>query len=97
MKLTCEDCIHYGICIFHLKGNENKDCLHFKSDAMKWIPVTERLPEEPLQTVIVTNGNETCVAVYDVVYDEFGVMCGKGKTFGVTHWMPLPPATKEDK
>ena len=60
----------------------------------EWIPVSERLPEEPLQTVLVTNGKETCVAVYSVVYDEFGVMCGKGKTFGVTHWMPLPQPPK---
>ncbi len=64
----------------------------------RWIPVTERLPEEPLQTVIVTNGAESCVAVYSVVYDEFAVMCGKGrgqdKWFGVTHWMPLPEPPK---
>ena len=69
-----------------------------KQDAMRWIPVSERLPEEPLQTVLVTNGKETCVAVYSVVYDEFGVMCGRGrgsdKRFGVTHWMPLPEPPK---
>lgn len=59
-----------------------------------WIPVTEKLPEEPLQTILVTNGKMVCVAVYSVVYEEFGVMCGKcrgqAKSFGVTHWMPLP-------
>ena len=60
----------------------------------EWISVDDRLPEEPLQTVIVTNGKETCVAVYSVVYDEFGVMCGKGKSFGITHWMPLPQPPK---
>lgn len=63
----------------------------------KWIPVTERLPEEPLQTVLVTNGTEVCVGTYSVVYDEFAVMCGrKHKRFGVTHWMPLPEPPKKE-
>lgn len=33
MKMTCKDCIHYDICVFHLKGNENEKCLHFKNNA----------------------------------------------------------------
>ena len=28
---TCKDCLHYDICVFHLKGNENEKCLHFKN------------------------------------------------------------------
>lgn len=27
---TCKECIHYDICIFHTKGNENEKCPHFK-------------------------------------------------------------------
>lgn len=27
---TCKECIHYDICIFHIKGNENEKCPHFK-------------------------------------------------------------------
>lgn len=73
---------------------------HLISNGVKvqeWISVKEKLPEDPLQTVLVTNGKETCVAVYSVVYDEFGVMCGRGqeKRFGVTHWMPMPEPPKE--
>lgn len=30
---TCKDCIHYDICIFHHKGNENEQCLNFKNKA----------------------------------------------------------------
>lgn len=38
--LTCEDCIHYDICIFHLKGDENKKCEHFIS-TIKIAPKSE--------------------------------------------------------
>ena len=31
--MSCEDCIHYDICIFHIKGDENKICKHFKIEA----------------------------------------------------------------
>ena len=32
-EVTCEDCIHYAICIFHHHGDENKRCVHFKNKA----------------------------------------------------------------
>ena len=32
-EATCKDCVHYDICIFHHKGNENKDCVRFKNKA----------------------------------------------------------------
>ncbi len=32
-EVTCEDCIHYAICIFHHHGDENKKCVHFKNKA----------------------------------------------------------------
>ena len=41
---------------------------------MEWISVKDRLPEEPLQTIIVSNRKQVCIAVYSIVYDEFGVM-----------------------
>lgn len=28
---TCNDCIHYDICIFHITENENERCPHFKN------------------------------------------------------------------
>ena len=31
--MTCDDCIHYGICTFHLTGNEWSKCFHFKNKA----------------------------------------------------------------
>ncbi len=31
--MTCKNCIHYDICVFHTKGNENEKCQHFKNKA----------------------------------------------------------------
>lgn len=31
--MTCKDCFHYDVCVFHYKGNENKQCLNFKNKA----------------------------------------------------------------
>lgn len=31
--MTCKDCIHYEVCVFHTKGNENEKCMHFKNKA----------------------------------------------------------------
>ena len=31
--VTCKDCIHYDICIFHLNGNENEQCKQFLKTA----------------------------------------------------------------
>jgi hypothetical protein len=32
-EVTCDDCIHYDICTFHITGNDNKKCIHFKNKA----------------------------------------------------------------
>lgn len=31
--MSCKDCIHYGVCIFHLTNDEYKKCFHFKDKA----------------------------------------------------------------
>ena len=31
--MTCKDCTHYEVCVFHTKGNENEKCMHFKNKA----------------------------------------------------------------
>lgn len=41
---TCENCIHYGVCTFHVKGDENNGCPHYintadvvpRSEVEKW-------------------------------------------------------------
>lgn len=62
----------------------------------RWIPVTERLPEVSMRTLVSI---DDCVGVAYFVHGNSG-MCffsdytGKPLTF-VTHWMPLPEPPKE--
>lgn len=30
---ACKDCLHYDICVFHIKGNENERCKQFLNTA----------------------------------------------------------------
>lgn len=57
----------------------------------KWIPVTERLPEN--EKVIVVLGNPCEVWTFNGDYweDEYGWL---QEFKGVTHWMPLPEPPK---
>jgi hypothetical protein len=55
----------------------------------KWIPVTERLPDDSVPSAYYLcywNGRIRCVK-YWRTQKEFVLM---GKTVKVTHWMPLP-------
>ena len=57
----------------------------------KWIPVTERLPEQG-QEVIVYTGN-----ILSPVVMAYKFWCKDYTTWlHVTHWMPLPEPPKED-
>lgn len=55
----------------------------------RWIPVSERLPEEDCDVLAVISG-ETSLGRY---YKEFHAVCDFIDGLGVieaTHWMPLP-------
>lgn len=65
----------------------------------KWIPVSERLPEERGEYIVTYHPCH-----WDKVYDEIyvGIDSFRGKTAWakkkyqrVTHWMPLPEPPKE--
>ena len=62
-----------------------------KRDAMKWIPVTERLPEKNT-AVIVSDDNGI---VFQALYAYDGWDLWEGNEVFITHWMPLPPPPKE--
>lgn len=54
----------------------------------RWIPVSERLPEENVTVLVVTKRNRKPV----VAWMRLGLWCSRGVDFAlsVTHWMPLP-------
>ena len=71
-----------------------------KQDAMKWIPVTERLPEEN-DDVLCYRGNHIGVLMDVYTYkgdnkweDSYGYW-NYTDIEGITHWMPLPQPPKE--
>lgn len=72
---------------------------------MKWIPVTERLPEENIKVLLLCKNKATFVGVHGKYYagteSRFKIftalnstkLLNKGR---VTHWMELPEPPKED-
>jgi hypothetical protein len=57
-----------------------------KKDAMQWVSVNDRLPEETKQYLTYDGGYD----LIDVV--SYYVDCGKWNcSYKITHWMPLPP------
>lgn len=68
------------------------------ADATKWIPVTERLPEEDGYYLCNVRSFAFPGSFYmaTLKYYKGGFIDGHFYTDDVTHWMPLPPAPKED-
>ena len=62
----------------------------------KWIPVTERLPEEPDRYLCNVKSFAFKGAYYQTIlkYDKGGFIEGYIYTDDVTHWMPLPEPPK---
>ena len=62
----------------------------------KWIPVSERLPEDMLERVLVTTDCDTPVGNQRIDTDRY--RHGRWVRYGdhVTHWMPLPEPPKEE-
>ena len=52
---------------------------------MRWIPVTERLPDIGIEVLVYSEDDGVCVDYYGG--DSFGY-------YDVTHWMPLPKPPK---
>lgn len=86
MNHPCEDC------------RQNCDVPCWKEDhgllvePPRWIPVTERLPDDD-DSYLVWNGNNIFVAIY---WGDGEWMFDSYTTHEVTHWMPLPELPKED-
>ena len=76
----------------------------------EWIPVTERLPEQPPNRVDEQGRSWFTTGIYCIVYDGKNVFaahyCFQNKCFwytdtlhplkNITHWMPFPEPPEED-
>lgn len=77
-----------------------KEIEDLRAQLPRWIPVTERLPDDPVKKVLIfvphTHGNIVDVGRY--LGADGWVLEGWYLTqTSVTHWMPLPEPPKEDK
>lgn len=70
------------------QGYEDGFKVGFNAD--KWIPVTERLPEDYKRVLIC--GAYKFLAVGRVMNGHWVVSWNNDEAKSVTHWMPLPPA-----
>lgn len=84
----------------HYKGCADdwyKEACDYKAMMPRWIPVTERLPEEETPVLVFTEHSniltDRLLGVICNTYADF-VKCG---TNSVTHWMPLPQPPKEEE
>lgn len=71
--------------------------------ASRWIPCSERLPEEGVKCLVCMSDKNILIAKWDGKYDKQGVWCIAIPSFGtklfriknVPAWMPLPEPPKE--
>ena len=61
----------------------------------RWIPVTERLPEDDDDVLIMSSGSISMG--YYSTYNEYWADYINVYDDNVTHWMPLPEPPKEDE
>ena len=59
---------------------------------MRWIPVTERLPEEDVNVLVAFD--DGFIATTCIIDGEWELWADAGEA---THWMPLPDAPEEDE
>lgn len=74
--MTCKDCVHYEVCVFHTKGNENEKCCHFKPKSR----IVE-LPCEVGQTMYVLDKADVRNPIKKREFDEVAISRTKSLVF----------------
>lgn len=84
----------YDIVIHCESKEDQKDTELALKNVRRWIPVTERLPEVSLNSVLGWDKNfKRCCLVQ---YDGYGFKLNSGQYMDIIAWMPLPePYRKE--
>ena len=87
----CKECIHNEMC-YATHTDESPACCDYKP-VQRWIPVTERVPEENVRVLVHISGKRSYTTLdTDRLQYRNWVRWGNE----VTHWMPLPEPPKED-
>lgn len=100
---TCNDCLHIEVCgKYQATGGHVRNCKHFVTEnnvGCKWIPVTERLPENDSDVLAYLRIGEEG-RIYPANYASavwWDCIFNTPATKTTTHWMPLPEPPKERK
>ena len=106
--MDCKNCVaewgrKYGYCFNSLRLyaadrlEELETELSKLKEQQRWIPVTERLPEEGQRVVIVAENGFMGIADYRSDTTSLAIKFLGAIVSNATHWMPLPERPEEDE
>lgn len=97
--MDCKLCVHKPVCSVRGCCDIVDNCRFFLEER-RWIPVTERLPQNYISVLVYLPGERPLPTVHEAYIGGDGewhssVVYGV-ENEDVTHWMPLPEPPKEN-
>ena len=90
------ECNPYGAPTLDFKTSEKvMNMIDRMDNEVKWIPVTERLPEESLDSVLGWDEYRECCVFIQYIRGGFRNL-GTEQSFNITAWMPVPEPYRGD-